>query len=133
MNYALFFEGGPLQWRFPLAFQMIFPIFVSTTLLFTPESPRWLLLRDRHDEAQHVIARLEGRNVDINDPRVVSEFLSIQRTVEMEREASGVPLSDVLRFKDETQTFRRLLLSIFTMVAQQFRLVQFPPRQIRVY
>lgn len=99
---------------------MIFPVFVSVALLFVPESPRWLLLKDRHDEAQHVIARLEGKNVDINDPRVVSEFLSIQRTIEMEREAVGSPLKDVIRFRDETQTFRRLLLSMGTQCMQQF-------------
>ncbi|KAF2105364.1 general substrate transporter [Lophiotrema nucula] len=40
MNYALYFEGGPLQWRFALALQLIFPIVVTITLCFVPESPR---------------------------------------------------------------------------------------------
>ncbi|KAM0326679.1 hypothetical protein ACHAQA_006549 [Verticillium albo-atrum] len=119
MNYALYFESGPLQWRFPLAFQLIFPVFVSIGLTLVPESPRWLLLQDRHDEARHVIARLMGRNISLDDPTVTAEFLSIQRAIEMERE-DVVPLKDVLRFRDQTQNFRRVLLSCGTQFMQQF-------------
>lgn len=119
MNYGLYFEGGPLQWRFPLGFQLIFPIVVATGLLFVPESPRWLMLRDRPEEAQRVIARLHGKDVSIDHPDVTAEFLSIQSTIRLERQ-DRVPIRDVFLCRDKTQNFRRLLLSCGTQFMQQF-------------
>ncbi|PKS09830.1 hypothetical protein jhhlp_004453 [Lomentospora prolificans] len=119
MNYGLFFHSGPLQWRFPLGFQLIFPIVVASALLCVPESPRWLMLRDRHDEARKVIARLHGTDTELDHPDVAAEFLSIQGTIELERK-DRVPVMDVLRCRDQTQTFRRLLLSCGTQFMQQF-------------
>jgi hypothetical protein len=119
MNYGLYFTGGPLQWRFPLAFQLIFPLVVASVLPFLPESPRWLLLQDRHEEALEVIARLSGRNVDIHDPDVTAEYLSIKTTIYQERK-DRTPVMDVLLFRDKTQNFRRLLLSCGTQFMQQF-------------
>ena len=119
MNYGLYFEGGPLQWRFPLGFQLIFPIIVAIGLLFVPESPRWLMLKDRPEDARKVIARLVGNKVPIDDPEVTAEFLSIQSTIQLERK-DAVPVKDVLLCRDRTQNFRRLLLSCGTQFMQQF-------------
>ena len=119
MNYGLYFQGSALQWRFPLGFQLIFPLVVAVALLLVPESPRWLLLRDRHDEALAVIARLQGKNVDVHHPDVTAEFLSIQSALDSERR-DRVPVVDVLRCRDKTQNLRRLLLSCGTQFMQQF-------------
>lgn len=119
MNYALYFQGDALQWRFPLAFQLIFPIAVSIALLFAPESPRWLVLKDRPEEALEVIARLHGKNVSIHNPEVAAQFLSIQQALVMERK-DHVPVKDVLLCRDRTQNLRRLLLSCGTQFMQQF-------------
>lgn len=119
MNYALYFQGGALQWRFPLGFQLIFPFMIVIALLFVPESPRWLMLKDRHDEALSVIARLAGRNADTQDPEVMAEFLSIQATIEEERRET-VSTADMLRCRDKTQNLRRILLSCGTQFMQQF-------------
>ncbi|KAI1843932.1 hypothetical protein JX266_009988 [Neoarthrinium moseri] len=119
MNFGLYFQGGALQWRFPLGFQLIFPIVVATALFFVPESPRWLLLKDKHSEALQVIARLHGKDVSIHDPAVTAEYHSIHQALQLERK-DRVPLMDVLKCKDRTQTFRRLLLSCGTQFMQQF-------------
>ncbi|KAJ3500251.1 hypothetical protein NM208_g17187 [Fusarium decemcellulare] len=119
MNYGLYFQGSALQWRFPLGFQLVFPIVVAIALLLIPESPRWLLLKDRHDEALNVIARLEGKHKTANDPEVTAQYLSIRAALEMERK-DRVPVMDVLRCRDKTQNLRRLLLSCGTQAMQQF-------------
>lgn len=121
MNYGLFFSGGALQWRFPLAFQLIFPLVVVSVLPFIPESPRWLLLKDRTDEALNVVARLMGKNLPVDNPHVVAEFISIQQSLREERaEAARTSMKDVFTFKDRTQNLRRLLLSCGTQLMQQF-------------
>ena len=119
MNYGLYFRGGALQWRFPLAFQLIFPIIVSTALLFIPDSPRWLLMKDRHEEALKVIVRLQGKDATIHDQAVTEQYLSIQAAIQIERK-DRVPIMDVLRCRDRTQNLRRLLLSCGTQLCQQF-------------
>ncbi|KAK9473936.1 general substrate transporter [Dipodascopsis tothii] len=119
MNYGLYFRSGPLQWRFPLAFQLIFPIVVIPLVLCVPESPRWLLMQDRSDEALKVLSRLFGRNLPVSDPEVIAEHRSILKTIEEERE-SFVPVKDVLRCRDSNQNLRRVILSCGTQFMQQF-------------
>jgi len=77
------------------------------------------MLKDRHEAARKVIARLHGKDTPLDHPEVSAEFLSIQGTIELERK-DRVPVMDVLRGRDKTQTFRRLLLSCGTQFMQQF-------------
>ena len=114
--YGLYFGGGPLQWRFPLAFQLVFAL-VFPILLAVPESPRWLLLAGHGPEALATIARISGAAED--DALALAEYRSIEAALELEREGR-VPLVDVLRHRDPTQNFRRLILSCGTQLMQQF-------------
>ena len=145
ISYAMYFQdrgaGGAMQWRFPLAFQLVFAA-VLPLLTCVPESPRWLLLVDRDEEALRVIAQISGGGTgggssssgessesDENeggrqqpseeDPLVVAEYRSIKTAIRLERE-SRVPLIDVLCHRDQTQNFRRLLLACGTQFMQQF-------------
>jgi len=62
---------------------------------------------------------LTGKNMDIHDPEVTAEYLSIKTTIYQERK-DRLPVMDVLMFRDKTQNFRRLLLSCGTQFMQQF-------------
>ncbi|KAL1889576.1 hypothetical protein Sste5346_008825 [Sporothrix stenoceras] len=119
INFGIYFQGGPLQWRLPLALQLIFPLIVVPMLFFVPESPRWLVLKDRHEEALAILARLEGPGVSVHDPAVTAAFLSISQTLALERR-DQMPIKDVLLCRDQTQTLRRLILSCGTQLMQQF-------------
>lgn len=58
LGYGLEKTKGQLQWRFPLGFQC-FPAFILISgIFFLCESPRWLVEKDRHDEARAVLKRL---------------------------------------------------------------------------
>ncbi|KAI7777867.1 hypothetical protein LA080_002990 [Diaporthe eres] len=118
--FGLYYDDSAFQWRFPLAFQLIFLIIVAPILFFVPESPRWLLLVDRDEEALHVLSRLAGHSKNIGDSTVTAEFQSIKAAIQMERD-DRVPLIDVLCHRDKSQNFRRLILGCGTQFMQQFR------------
>lgn len=117
--YGLYEEGDAFQWRFPLGFQLTFLFVVAPVLLFVPESPRWLLLRDRDEEALLVLSRLMGHDKSVEDYEVLAEWRSIKTAIKIERE-DQVPITDVLQHRDRTQNFRRLILSCGTQFFQQF-------------
>lgn len=42
MTFAFSYTSGPISWRFPLAFQLIFMIVLFSTVPWLPESPRYV-------------------------------------------------------------------------------------------
>ncbi|KAF2767642.1 putative sugar transporter [Teratosphaeria nubilosa] len=48
-----------VSWRFPIAFQAIFPILALCAMPFLVESPRWLLAKDRVVEGKAALAKFE--------------------------------------------------------------------------
>ncbi|KAI0840968.1 general substrate transporter [Hypoxylon sp. FL0890] len=119
MNYALFDKNGPFQWRFPLGFQLVFPLIVVTFLPLTVESPRWLLLRGRVSDARATLVRIRGTAYDLNDKDLNDDLISIQKVLE-EEQAAHVSFMDVLLCRDPLQTARRVVLSCGTQLMQQF-------------
>ncbi|OTA99082.1 hypothetical protein M426DRAFT_325481 [Hypoxylon sp. CI-4A] len=117
--YGLYYQNNAFQWRFPLAFQVIFFFIITPILFLVPESPRWLLLVGKEHEAMEVLSRLAGKDVPADDAAVTSEFRSIKGAIELERE-ERTPLIDVLCFRDKTHNFRRLILSCGSQFMQQF-------------
>lgn len=109
INYALFNDNGPFQWRFPLAFQLVFTIIALIFLPLSVESPRWCLLRGRVQEARVVLARLRGAGCDLDDIYVDYDLRSIQKTLEDEQSAC-LSTVDTLLCRDPSQSLRRLLL-----------------------
>lgn len=117
--YGLYYRGDAFQWRFPLGFQLAFLFIIAPILIVLPESPRWLLLMDRDEEALLVLSRLSGNDRSVEDEDVMAEFQSIKSAIHLEREAR-VPMKEVLQFRDKTQNMRRLILSCGTQFFQQF-------------
>ncbi|KAI1308621.1 putative sugar transporter [Xylaria venustula] len=117
INYALSFRTGALQWRLPLAIQLFFPLIIFPLVPIVPESPRWLLLVGRDEEAKEVLAKVNDESV--NGEMVMTDYKSINASILLEK-SHQVPLLDVLRNRDKTQNLRRLILSCGTQFMQQF-------------
>ncbi|MCJ1321232.1 hypothetical protein MMC15_006576 [Xylographa vitiligo] len=120
MTYGFSYTNGPISWRFPLAFQLVFMIILFSTVPWLPESPRWLIAHGYEDEAFQILADLENKDVD--HPFVLTQHKEVMYAVEYERK-NGVGWMDLLRGRTGTQggtcTIRRLLLGAGTQAMQQ--------------
>ncbi|KAJ5538646.1 hypothetical protein N7494_008125 [Penicillium frequentans] len=118
INYGLSFVGGAIAWRLPIALQAVFLIVLWSTVPWLPESPRWLLMHGREEEAVEVISCLEAKPID--DPFIIAQRNEIEYTIRYERD-NAVRWRDLLKKNDnDTKTLRRLLLGAGSQFMQQF-------------
>ncbi|RDW56413.1 hypothetical protein BP6252_14158 [Coleophoma cylindrospora] len=76
--------GGDWTWR-TICIVMCAPALSCIALLFfIPESPRWLMSKDRYEEALEILAKYHG-NGDRSHHLVVSEFREMKENMEFEK------------------------------------------------
>ncbi|KAL3445139.1 general substrate transporter [Aspergillus insuetus] len=129
LNYAMtFVAADEVSWRFPLAFQAVFALFVMALVPFLPDSPRWLITRDRNEEAYEVLRRLGGASwgsasspgeADDDNDNVRAAFDEIHRSVQHEMSFGKISLRS-LAHNDRLQTTRRMILGAGTQFMQQW-------------
>lgn len=79
-------EGGNNTWRVPLALQCVWPLLLLCGLYWVPESPRWLIMNDRRDEAKAILQRLHSSAKDgTDDEYALAEFYQIEKQVVIDR------------------------------------------------
>ncbi|KAI1391397.1 general substrate transporter [Hypoxylon trugodes] len=108
-----FVEGSSVAWRFPLAFQIVFCLLILATIWNLPESPRWLILKDREEEAREVLAAL--MDTEIHNKEVENEFTAIKETV---AEMSKGSFADLFTM-DKDRNFHRTVLAFVNQMFQQ--------------
>ena len=89
----------------------LFPACFLGLLALTPESPRWLVLKGRDDEAIESLRRYFGKGLSADDPIVQDEYKSIKAAVMLEREAR-VSMKDMVLCRDRSSHLRRMLLGM---------------------
>lgn len=118
INYGMtFIASNSMAWRFPLAFQMFFAILTILLVPFLPDSPRWLVLKNRNDEALEVIRRLGGPRRSEEENR--SMHAAIQWNVDHEMSMGKLTIRGIFR-RDSLHTTRRVLLGAGTQFMQQW-------------
>jgi MFS family permease len=71
-----------VSWRLPLALQIVPAIILGIGMLFFPDSPRWLLMKERDDDSLHALSRL--RRQDRDSPVLLNEYLEIKASIMLE-------------------------------------------------
>lgn len=85
-TYGTFRLGDDWAWRIPSLLQALSSVLQLLLCLFIEESPRWLLAREKDDEAKRLIVKYHA-NGDEFDPIVPLEMEEIRTALRLEREA----------------------------------------------
>ncbi|XHG06838.1 hypothetical protein AWENTII_010015 [Aspergillus wentii] len=121
VTYGFSYLDGSIAWRFPLALQLLFGIVILSTAPWLPESPRWLISKDRIDEATQVLADLQGDGATTVTPSVIVEKNEILIAYRAEKD-NAVSWWDLLRNRTndgKSGTLRRFVLGLGTQVIVQ--------------
>ncbi|KAH6847211.1 general substrate transporter [Chaetomium sp. MPI-CAGE-AT-0009] len=103
LGYGCSFVTSSFSWRFPLAFQNVPSVILLVGIFFLNESPRWLMEKDRHEDARAVLDRLRsGQDRDL----VELELQEIREAIAADRAVGGVSWKSILT----RPTWRKRLL-----------------------
>ncbi|KAH8898093.1 sugar transporter [Thozetella sp. PMI_491] len=117
LDYGTSFYDTDFQWRFPLAFQGFFAVNMAIFVIWLPDSPRWLVLRDRVEEAKTVLSALH--NLPEDHAEVQLNLLEIQTAQELA--SRGGPFKYKELFSGgKLQNWRRTIITAGIMVMQQW-------------
>ncbi|KAF3986486.1 hypothetical protein FT663_04864 [Candidozyma haemuli var. vulneris] len=120
IDFAFYFteQFGEVSWRFPIAFQLIFPVGICCFGTTFPESPRWLMGQSRREEAAKVFAALYDKPP--SSAYVQSLCDDIAKSLDAEIKAGGNKFSVKNLLKQgPRKNFQRVNLAGWSQVMQQ--------------
>ncbi|KAF2494594.1 MFS transporter [Lophium mytilinum] len=84
VGLGFYFVSGGNQWRGPIGIQMCMPAIILCGLHWMPESPRYLLSKDRAEEAWAVISRMHSSKSDTTQEFAKREFYQMRKQIELD-------------------------------------------------
>lgn len=109
-----FVQPSSTSWRAPIGFSLFFIVPPLLLVFLMPESPRWLMLQAREQEAISTLSALNEMPEDSEDTR--RELLQIKNAVVY---MASQPVSQIFT-NGEYRYLQRTLLAVGLQVMQQF-------------
>ncbi|KAF2854217.1 general substrate transporter [Plenodomus tracheiphilus IPT5] len=104
LGYGCSFNNGEFSWRFPLAFQNVPGLILIGGIFFLQESPRWLMEKDRHEQAMDSLSKLrKGNDIETID----LEFREIRDVIIADRALGDISWMSIIT---KSSWRKRLLL-----------------------
>ncbi|KAJ9137145.1 Sugar transporter [Pleurostoma richardsiae] len=106
------------QWRCPLILEALFPFLVCSLIyLWCPESPRYLVMKGRTEEARQVVAKYMSSANSVDSPVVPLVIGQIEESLETTR--AGVKAAyDFRPFFSKAVRYRTLILCLYSLFQQ---------------
>lgn len=113
IDFGFYHTMGDISFRFPFAFQVILSIMVAVFVYSFPESPRYLMKKNRIEEAEEIMLIIED---GMTDPDEVRKSIQDQKT--------SMDLAGQVKFFDfckmgSQRTLNRTILAVTCLVGLQ--------------
>ncbi|KAJ5928564.1 hypothetical protein N7466_007520 [Penicillium verhagenii] len=109
------YKTGPITWRPSVSIPIAFAVLLMVSIIYLPESPRWLVRQGRVAEATATLACLRDVPEDASD--LLAEVSGIESSLE-ETANSASSLLDLLKMGDDRLLYR-FGMCLFLQFAQQ--------------
>jgi MFS family permease len=108
LGYGTYLIEGNAAWRIPVALQLVAGAIMLFGIYFIPESPRWLIYKDRNAEALTILSHLRSKGNE-NDVEVQMEFTGIVQDVSFDKMRYKQRFLSLLRKGNDNNRKRTLL------------------------
>lgn len=118
IGYACYWatdKSPSFAWRFPLCFQVLAPLLLLIGSPWLPRSPRWLISKDKLEEAWGIVRALRASPDDPNDLVAKEEFYQTREQLRLDTaklEATGMSVWTAVWKK---KSYRKRMLIGFLM------------------
>lgn len=115
-GFTFLSENNTGQWRGPLALSFLPALIILFSVFFLPESPRWLVMVNRVEEATSNLAAYKGTSMD--DEMIVSEIAGIELSLEATAKSKNA-IREMFSKDDDERLLYRFALCIVLQFFQQ--------------
>lgn len=117
-------DPSSAAWRVPIAIQLFFAVVVFGLLMGMPESPRWLILSGREQEALEVLSALNDLSPEDSD--IQQEFIQIKDAVIEMSQGGFSTMFTMGEYRNLHRTILAIVLQIFQQISGYVRSTFWP-------